>query len=183
MNKHLFIIAAMAVAFTSCQKEEEVMDNAASLRFGEICGDEASTALMAGQHHLAGNVTVSNDADYLYVTYNATGNWRIKKTHLYVGPCAGIPTTGSGNPKIGHFPYTADHNRPSVTTYTYAIALNDLDACGCVAAHAEVVRLNGGGTVVQSETAWGSGTGIGGNSWAMKFDYCAQECEDVVDPS
>jgi len=182
MKKHFFVLAAMAFAFTSCQKEE-IAEDVAAFRAGEICGDVASTNLMAGQHHLAGNVTVSNDADFLYVTYNATGNWRIKKTHLYVGACAGIPTNGGGNPKIGHFPLTANHNNPSVSTYTYAIALDDIAACGCVAAHAEVVRLNGSGTIVQSETAWGSGTGIGGNSWAMKFNYCAQECEVVVEPS
>ena len=182
MKKYLFIIAALPLTFASCQKEEltEDMTNAA-LRSGIVCG-EASTDLMAGQHHLAGNVTVENDADFLYVTYNATGDWRIKKTHLYVGDCAGIPTTGSGSPKIGHFPYAADHSNPSVSTYTYAISLNDLGECGCVAAHAEVVRLSGN-TVVQSETAWGKGTSIGGNSWAMKFDYCVEECVTEEEPS
>ncbi len=184
MKKYLLILSALPLAFTSCQQDEELTDTAVNtvFRSSEVCA-EASTNLIAGQHHHAGVMIVENDADYLYVTYQAEGNWRIKKTHLYVGDCNGIPTNGGGNPMNGRFPYKANHNNPSVSSYTYTIALDDLPACGCIAAHAEVVRLNGGGTVVQSETAWGEGPSIGGRNWAMKFDYCAEECEDEELPT
>jgi len=177
MKKYLVIFTALAFGFTSCEKEE-VAENTPSYRMTQLCGTTASTPLLAGQTMLAGNVTVSNDAEFLYVTYNTTGNWRLKKTHLYVGACNAIPTNGGGNPKIGLFPYTAAHNISSTTTYTYAIPLASLANCGCVAAHSEVVRLNGNGSVATTQTAWGSGTGIGGNSWAMKFSYCKQSCEE-----
>jgi len=179
MKKYLLILSALPLAFTSCQQDEELMDTTvnSALRTGEICG-ESSTDLLAGRHHLAGSMIVENDEDFLYVTYQATGNWRIKKTHLYVGDCDGIPTNGGGNPQNGRFPYKANHSNPSVGSYTYTITLDDLPACGCVAAHAEVVRLNAGGTIVQSETAWGEGPSIGGRNWAMKFEYCAEECEE-----
>jgi len=179
MKKYLLILSALPLAFSSCQQDESLTDTAANsvFRSGEMCA-QSSTNLMAGQHHVAGSVIVENDADFLYVTYQATGNWRIKKTHLYVGACNGIPTNGAGNPMIGHFPLHGNHSNPSVSSYTYTISLDDLPACGCVAAHAEVVRLNDAGTVVQSETAWGQGSRIGGSSWAMKFDYCKAECED-----
>jgi hypothetical protein len=181
MRKQLLILAALPLAFTSCQQDEALTDTAmnSALRSSELCA-ESSTRLMAGQHHVAGEMIVSNDEDFLYVTYSATGNWRIKKTHLYVGACNGIPTGGGGNPQNGRFPYTGNHNNPSVSSYTYAISLSDIPECGCVAAHAEVVRLNSGGNVVQSETAWGEGTRIGRN-WSMKFDYCAEECEEEED--
>jgi len=185
MKKYLLILSALPLAFSSCQQDEALTDTAANsvFRSGEVCA-ESSTNLMAGQHHLAGSVIVENDADFLYVTYEATGNWRIKKTHLYVGDCNGIPTNGGGNPMIGRFPLHGNHSNPSVSSYTYTIPLADLAECGCVAAHAEVVRLNSSGNVVQSETAWGEGPRIGGSSWAMKFSYCAEECEeDEEDPS
>lgn len=179
MKKYLLILSTLPLAFTSCQQDEELTDTTLNsvLRSGEVCA-QSSTDLMAGQHHLAGSVIVENDEDFLYVTYQAEGNWRIKKTHLYVGDCDGIPTNGGGNPQNGRFPYKGNHSSPSVSSYTYTIPLGDLAECGCVAAHAEVVRLNGN-TVVQSETAWGSGTSIGGNNWSMKFDYCVEECEEV----
>lgn len=180
MKKSLLFALAIPFAFSSCQKED-LLENATEQSTGkqQIC-TEASTDLIAGQHHLAGNVTVENDDDFIYVTYNATGNWRIKKTHLYIGDCDGIPTNGGGNPKIGLFPLSENHSNPSVGSYTYAISRDNVPACGCVAAHAEVVRLNGGGIIVQSETAWGEGPTIGGKSWAMKFNYCAEDCEEVL---
>jgi len=181
MRKQLLILAVLPLAFTSCQQDEALTDTAlnSALRAGEVCA-ESSVRLMAGQHHVAGDMIVSNDADFLYVTYQATGNWRIKKTHLYVGACNGIPAAGNGNPQNGRFPYTGNHGNPSVSSYTYTIPLSDIPTCGCVAAHAEVVRLNAAGNVVQAETAWGEGVRMGRN-WSMRFDYCAEECEDDDD--
>ncbi len=175
MKKNVLIASVFMMAVTSCSKEELV--ESASLRVAEICGEESSTDLVAGQHLLMGDVTVSNDADFLYVTYNSTGNWVIRKTHLYVGPCDAIPTNGGGNPRIGHFPFTSTHPNTGVTSYTFTVPAEVLGGCGCVAAHAEVVRFNSRGSVIQSETAWGSGPEIGGNSWAMKFNYCLEECD------
>jgi len=40
----------------------------------QICGEE-EFALTAGQTINVGTVRVSNDEDYLYVTYNTTGEW------------------------------------------------------------------------------------------------------------
>src|SRR5690348_16511548 len=63
------------------------------------------TALIAGQTINAGTVTVTNDAEYIYVTYATTGGWKITQTHLYVGDCALIPVNNPGNPLPGQFPF------------------------------------------------------------------------------
>jgi hypothetical protein len=143
---------------------------------GNIC-TEKIVDLMAGQHINAGTVVVEQDAGFIYVTYNTTGGWVLAKTHLFVGNCSAIPVTGSGNPKIGQFPYTSAHN--NVTSYTYVIPVSaiGLGQCGCIAAHAELKRYSNG-ALVDSQTGWGAGTQINnGGSWAMKFDFCPVGCD------
>ncbi len=114
------------------------------------------TNLMAGQHHIAGTVSVSSDGINLTVTYKTTcssddsggsddffksqdnsSSWTLKATHLFVGNCEDMPTTKKGNPKIGKFPYKTEHP-DGVNEYTYTIPLSDIGECFCLAAHAEV---------------------------------------------
>ena len=128
-------------------------------------------ALIAGQNINAGTVTVTNDANFIYVTYATTNGWTISQTHLYVGDCALIPVNHAGNPQPGHFPYTGTHS--NVTSYTYQVPISAIPEgdCGCIAAHCVVNKSGpGGGT----QTAWGNGSQINvGGSWAMKFDFCS----------
>ncbi len=132
--------------------------------------------LMAGQHIVSGTVTVGNDALNLYVTFVTVDGWLLNKTHLYVGAPELLPVNNANNPQIGKFPYSTTHS-PRVTSFTYTIPLAGLPDTLCIAAHAEVVKVNGSGTVIQGETAWGEGEDIGGKSWAMKFKYIVQRCE------
>ncbi|WP_203295198.1 putative periplasmic lipoprotein [Luteirhabdus pelagi] len=130
-------------------------------------GDEVlyETPLMAGQHTEAGTVTVSIVDGTVEVTYETIGDWVIDETHLFVGQLSDLPTTGSGNPKNGHFEYKGTHN--GVTTVTYTTDNLNEGECAYVAAHAVVSNSSGG-----SETAWGQGIPIGGNNWAMMFEVC-----------
>ena len=112
---------------------------------GEGCELTTIATFWAGQHTNAGSVSVSNDADTLYVTFQTTGGWTMGLTHLYVG------LTPPPSYAPGSFPNQTTHN-PAVTSYTYEIPLADIGASAgdtvYVAAHAEV--HNGG----QNETAW-----------------------------
>jgi hypothetical protein len=143
------------------------------------CVVAVTTPLMAGQTTNVGSVTVTNDATNVYVTYQTTGSYLVKKTHLYVGSCSGIPVNNSGNPKIGQYPYKTNHGT-GVNSFTYTVSRSCLPAgCICVSAHAEVVAYNASGTVIFSQTGWGFGEQINnGGSWAMKFGYCQQDCDD-----
>lgn len=190
MKKNINLIltaACLAFALSSCQKTsitelnqattapQPKTDNGEILIGGKEPGEECTpttVSLMAGQHINVGSVSVTNDAEYIYVTYTTTGNWVLSQTHLYVGACHLIPVNNSGNPRIGHFPYRSGH--ANLNTYTYRVPATAIINCGCIAAHAVVKKLNGSGNVVQTETAWGNGTQITpGGSWAMKFAYCA----------
>ena len=131
--------------------------------------------LIAGQTINSGTVTVTNDADFVYVTYTTTNGWVLTETHLYVGDCAFIPVNNPGNPIPGQFPYSSTHN--NLTTYTYQIPISQIPpgSCGCIAAHAVVKQYNSSNQVINQQTAWGNGVRINltGGNWGMKFDYCS----------
>jgi len=142
--------------------------------YGEPC-EPTNVMLVAGQTIDAGTVTVSNDANYIYVTYTTTNGWVLTQTHLYVGDCALIPVNNPGNPMPGQFPYASAHN--NLTTYTYQVPVSriPLEGCGCIAAHAVVKKYNSANQVIDTQTGWGNGVRINlsGGNWGMKFDYCS----------
>jgi hypothetical protein len=76
---------------------------------------------------------------------------------------------------IGHYPNKSIHDL--ATTFTYALPKTTIEGCGCIAAHAEVVRIDDMGQVVQEETAWAEGTRfVPKGTWATYFEYCIQDC-------
>lgn len=137
--------------------------------------------LFAGQTTSAGRVTVENDAGSLYVTFTTSGDWKLQETHLHVADTlSGVPTTRTGNPKVGNFAYQTTH-APLVTTFTYTIPLSalslDPNQSVVVAAHAVVVKVDGAGNVVASETGWADGPRFTQKgSWATYLNYVWQEC-------
>ena len=110
--------------------------------------DPYKTDLLAGQTNKVGEVKVWNDAEYLYVKYEITGEaltagWVITETHLAVADSlAGIPQTKTGNPIPGKFEHSMEHD-PAVTEYTYTIPIT-WDPCTdlYIAAHAVVQKLS-----------------------------------------
>lgn len=181
--KKLYIILALLqfACLVSCEKEELISPSSQSSStinnpiVIQSCGQVTTVDFMAGQHINVGSVVVSNDAQNLFVTYTSTDGWKIKQTHLYVGACELMPVNGGGNPQVGKFPYSTSHD-PMVTTFVYTIPLTSLPSCICVAAHAEVVKVNASGVIIDSQTAWGKGDSFSKGSWAMRFEYCKQTC-------
>lgn len=186
--KKLFTLFALSLFFFSCEKSNDSLpvppsDGTPSFTIPAgysvpNCLTPTSTPLMAGQSDNVGDVTVWNDANNVYVSFQTIGAYRLKVTHLYVGACGGIPVNGAGNPRIGLYPYSANHGTTGVSVYTYTIPRNSLPSdCLCVSSHAEVVAHNSSGQQYYSQTGWGQGEQINdGGSWAMKFGYCPVEC-------
>lgn len=130
-----------------------------------------SVRLMAGQHHEAGEVIIDEVNGELTLTYVAFPGWTIDATHMSIGDCSeqSIPTTGSGNPKIGHFEHSSDHpNGTDMVSYSLNSEVLAFDFC--FAAHAEVSGPTGG------ETAWAEGLDFDGNSWAMYVNGLLDGC-------
>lgn len=195
MKKIIIVFAAIFILFASCKKQtnEQQSNTAEPLKAvtnnvtttvtpnptvtatPNICGQAHIIRFLAGQTIQAGVISISNDQTNIYLSYITTDGWQIQKTHVYVGACEGVPSSLVGNPQIGLFPYQSNHI-PRVTAYTYTIPLSGLADCYCIAAHAEVVRVDANGNIVQTETGWGQGNPFGGNSWAMVINYCTQIC-------
>jgi len=143
------------------------------------CISPIEKTFLAGQSINVGTVTVWNDATNLYVAYQLDGNYQLKTTHMYVGSCSTIPVNGAGNPRIGLYPYQTTH-ADNTQLYVYVVPLSSLPSgCLCVSSHAEVVAYGTNGSQTFNQTGWAQGEQINdGGSWAMKFGYCIQQCEE-----
>jgi len=137
--------------------------------------------IWAGQNINAGNVSVFNDANYLYVTYNLTGGWMMTESHVHFGVTLNdIPRTSKGIPIPGQFMYKTIHN-PPVLTYTYNIpyasfGFNYGDQL-VISAHAGFVNGNYPNGTYQSQTGWGGNIAGPGPRWWYYFQYT------LVDPN
>jgi hypothetical protein len=49
-----------------------------------MCGFAVSAPLTAGQSIDAGSMTIQNDPDNVYVTYNTSGDWKLSEVHLSI---------------------------------------------------------------------------------------------------
>lgn len=128
---------------------------------------------LGGQTILAGKLSVTNDSEYLYVTFTTSGNWYLNATHLYVGTLSGLPVNRSSVPVPGSFPYKVTYPQ-LVNSYTYQIPLSGLPECLIIAAHGELRQVVNG-TVVSEETGWSFGTPFpGSNRWGWYSSYCLQ---------
>lgn len=139
------------------------------------CGSVDTVTLFGGQTIDTGNVTITNDASSLTITYTTNAPWEITAIHLAVADSlAGIPQNGNHNPIPGHFPINTTYN-PPVTTVTFVIPLGSFFPGDnlFIGAQAEVQAPGGQGG---SQTAWGFGPRFGGHNWATYINYTVQSC-------
>ena len=150
----------------------------------QICGIPKVFTLWAGKNTDVGTVTVSNDEDYLYVTYNTTGDWYLKEVKLYVRDSE---PTERLNP--GKAPYKSG-DIFYARSYTFEVPLDEF-VVTCdkttlwLQAHADVVRLDEGGNEVpdSGETAYGGNiTKPKKGSWYGNISYTVQCCEEEQEP-
>ena len=175
----------MALLLFSCQKEiPETIDKSEPVSILKDAGDcFLETNLIAGQFYDVGQVFVTHDESFLYVSYHVTEpGWCLTETHLHVATSlAGIPMTKSGNPKVGNFEYSGYHNCAEEYTYTIPLAWAP-GAELVIAAHAVVHHSEGDNPQRSSfvssgnETAWAEGTSFPGNNWAMYVNFTL--CDD-----
>ena len=121
----LLVILISALSFFSCNTEEFILEeNTIDPNFRVIertnnnlfsrSSTEAELVvdLIAGQNYIAGAVSVYATCDDVTITYTTYSDWTIAATHMSFGDCniQSIPTTRSGNPKIGKFDYSSTHS-------------------------------------------------------------------------
>lgn len=146
-------------------------------------GGDVTAELYAGQDMDAGDVNVSYDSvtGNLTVEFKVvTENWTLAETHVHVATSLeGIPQTKKGNPIPGKFDYSREYvpaDRIASDTYVIEVGPVSEGETIFVAAHAELVELNGEDEIIQDETAWGDGEDFAGANWAtyILFQYEAE---------
>lgn len=129
--------------------------------FGSNYGIIATLPLYAGFNTTSiniGTVTVANDDDYVYVTYNITApDWKIKKLHMFIGPIDSLPSNpNNGNLQPGHFPNIITFKKVTVTNYSFCIPTSELEECFAFSARATVKKVTNCGSS-DPEFAWADG--------------------------
>lgn len=192
----------MVVAALSCQKPEaeetpsEIPPTIATFEslftspVKSSCGASFTTPLKIRAGHNIGSVTVTNDALYLYLTYNLEQNWYLVDVQTYAGTEAQIPKTGDGNPNHDRFPGKQGISPCDMRqSFTFRVALTSLQTeseADCeqrffIAMRASVRHIaNAGGcTSGEDEVVWAAPILINPNrdsEWATAFYYCLQDC-------
>lgn len=173
----LLLVATLAVAMIPT-----VVMAQASLPFmTDLIADGRDTALDVG------DLDVDTDGTITFQIDEASTDWRLEETHLYVGdeaPAKSAP---------GQFLYKHEELGGAASdVYIVDLAAADLDGDGIVyvAAHARLIIQNGvdpdtGDPIYVYETAWAQGDEpIGkGKNWAMFFSVIVPVVEPpVVEP-
>jgi hypothetical protein len=132
------------------------------------------TPVLAGQNIVAGTAYAAVFDGTLFVVITTDGGWELDYVHLAIAQTLdGIPRNKKGNPSIGKFPYHYQGG-PGTNLMYLEIPLSFTpipDQPVYLAIHAEAVRRNAQGGVVQGETAWADGLPFGGGSWATYLSF------------
>ena len=181
------LISLVAVVLSGCKKDESD-DLGATQRITITETGTSCTPIYAGQNILVGEVCLEdvdtngdNVKDAIRVTYNVTSPWLLYEIHFDVGgntTC--IAMNKKGNLVPGQFDYNFS-GLGGVSTYTFDVPFNNSClnyTCGqnrvLYAAGHCVVSQNGG---TATETGWGNGSYVPGNSWGSIFSFSI-DCDD-----
>ncbi len=171
--------------FMACQKTEltsyeENNKDAGTTKVVKVkdfnyCGDPlVATLTNSDETVVVGTVTVGNDENSLYVTYELTGDYWIDDAALYVGPADDVPGTlygnGTGSFSPWNFPYKYFPWNP-VQTKTFVVDLSTLEDCFLVVAYAYVQDVSTGDYYF----IFGKNNN---KTPGFYFDYCKQSCEE-----
>ncbi|KAB1196495.1 MULTISPECIES: hypothetical protein [Haloferax] len=110
-----------------------------------VANNETSFDLIAGGGDgvgtNVGSVKLSCDGSNLSFAIETTGWWCLTETHVHVADTVdGVPTTGSGNPIVGHFDHNEKHD--CVTTVGDSLPVPSNDGTVVVAVHAVVETVD-----------------------------------------
>ena len=97
-----------------------------SVELASLVCSNSNTRLLAGQHINVGTIQVTQDEQYLCVSFQISDSaWYIKETHLALAASPDLlPQNGSGNPQVGPFPYkhTGLHTQSDLFCVDYTTA-------------------------------------------------------------
>lgn len=172
----LALVSASLMVLSGCGDSPGLLEP--DVKDFSLSFDAVQYPIWAGQTIPVGSLWISNDSNYIYVTYELADDWMLTETHLHLADSLeDIPMTPSGIPIPGQFDYKTDHD-PSVSSYTYTIDLSSYGfECGdsiVVAAHAAVEKWDEQSQEWLTETAWGGDQEGPGPRWWFYAAYVIQ---------
>lgn len=200
-----FLSLSLLIGFSSCKKHKpteyppapptetpSTYESVYTQPTVPFCGSPLISNLKIQNGTDIGTVTVANDAFYLYLTYNLTGNWYIGDAHSYAGRETSIPKNSEGNPVYGQFPGKQHLNYCDLRqTFTFRVLLSSIFSdnnaqCATneqyfIAMRASVKQFSNATdcTTGIDQVAWGAPFLINpgnSNEWATALYYCKQDC-------
>lgn len=157
-----------------------------------MCGEEQIEILWADETTDIGTVEVSNDLDYLYVTYNTSASdWAMRRGHVHVGGDAtDYPGYEQGNhgPRFGDFDHVfGDPNGPAFEEYTIVIPFDhpslllQYGDCGMtfyIFAYATSAQIDDNGGIIRQGASWGGpqANRTDASNWMYYIEYTVQCC-------
>ena len=119
-----------------------------------------------------GDITVTQDNDFLTIEIEMAPNWNLNKTYIYVGAYSGIPTSCNGCPAYTCFPNIDYHG--CVETFTLQIPLTDIPFGTVVLGIKARVWKDGD---CYYSYGWGEGTDFATCPYGPMFiDYEIEDC-------
>jgi hypothetical protein len=141
----------------------------------DVCGS-STFPFFAGQDIDVGTVSIANDEDYLYVSFETIGGWEMVETHVAADTDPDLIPKAGKRLAPGRFPEKAVHD-PTETIVHYAVPIPGSDPSEVVvAAHADVVNGE------REEGAWVEGSRRDGGGWASYALYDLAACDDGIGP-
>lgn len=195
-NSIFGLAAGIAILFSACQRERFVDDVATdsenqqrsvlSANTFDIGCPSTSYKLFNGEKaddaNLVGNVTLSNDAQFLYVRYEISSpKYYLSKVQLWAGnDYTKVPSMYAGDPRYpdySKFTYKEDNLSTSTTVYTFTVPLKEVvedmkifcEKPLYVYAHATLGPMPR--YDVKEGEAWSYGTSFNGKIWGWYSEY------------
>ncbi|MEN8119442.1 MAG: hypothetical protein ABFS35_03810 [Bacteroidota bacterium] len=180
----------VALIFSACTKDESKLVRPdfdgkvvkTSLKtiteLPEFCNDDLIFNLLGETSINHGTISVNNDEDNLYVTFNIDEGWTLYLSGVYAGALADVPVDAGG--EIDPFQFeVVDHGFNGPSVYTYAFPLIDLDECFIISAVAKILPTGATNTDTY-DIVWTKDHLFVGypNTWGGGYaEYCEQDCE------
>lgn len=157
------------------------------------CGEAMDFTLWAGQTINAGTLTVYNDKDNLYLTFNSTEGYQdvTENIKVWAGTdLLNLPVNSQGVPVNGDFPYKLTvASGEKIATMTIPLAgIVDYDETVCgkqiihVVAHVDIKAPDGNGGYTE-ETAYAGDIPGETPRWWFRLEYTPQCCTDTPPPA
>lgn len=117
----------------------------------------------------SGNIEVTNDSDFLYVTIVSSEGFSLSKTWLHIAEdFENFPTVGKGNLPLGNMEFNKDF-QPEVQKYTFQFDLSDYPGVILIASNSNFTNTQG------NTSYWAGDQKVKFGNWSY-FEYVLQDC-------